>query len=182
MTVPQIILFLDTNGQPHAESVGRNGSRVKVELSSDFLSQNPELHSEFLRQQDEIKAQGEELKRASDLAKSRRPLVEDSAALARKVYLAKEARWTSWIDSLPLDEQLRQLAKREEIQIKRREEADAQARTIWFKVAQDHSIELADRVISDPTRRPNRRVLVKVNAGGAKVTYNPRFDGGDDLI
>jgi hypothetical protein len=175
MPVPQIILFLDTQGVAHAESVGKNGSRLKINLPSDFLSQNSELHAEFIRQQDEIRAHEASLQKAAS-ARDSRPIIEDGAALAKRVRDAKEARFTAWIDSLPADEATRQLIKREEIQRKRREEADAQARTIWHRVARDHSIELADRVISDPARRPNQRVLVKVNAGGAKVTYNPRYD------
>lgn len=52
----QIIVFLDTDGNIHCETPGRNGARSKLDLPSDFAARNPELVNELRTQAAEQEA------------------------------------------------------------------------------------------------------------------------------
>lgn len=56
---PQIIVFLDLEGKPHAELPSANGARQRVELSPDWTVRNPELMSalNLLREQQRIESE-----------------------------------------------------------------------------------------------------------------------------
>ncbi len=47
---PQLILFLDPSGQPHAEAPSVNGARTKIDLDPDFAERNPEIMSALCAQ------------------------------------------------------------------------------------------------------------------------------------
>lgn len=172
MTTSQIIVFMDSVGQVRAEAPGWNGHRVKVNLEADFLDRNPELRAELIAQQDRAKrvasAMAPQIERR-DPELDRR---ERNAEIARQRVIDDQ----KWLDSLSESAREHELAKREEKRLAIIEAENARARDLYRRTAKNHGTNLADRVIADPSRRPNQRIVISVNQNGAKVTYNPRFD------
>lgn len=95
---------------------------------------------------------------------------ENNAAIAK----ARAEADRRYLDSLSNEARGYEESKREKKRLAIAEAEKARARDLWRTTAKHHSIDLADRVIDDPSRRPNQRVVI--NHGGVKVTYNPRFD------
>lgn len=161
MTVPQfqVTFFLDTQGQLHAESLGKNGMRQKFDLTDadEFLLQiGAELVAQSFREQ-QIRAQ---------------TIAAPSSQEAKPVSAIARDKDQEYLNSLTDKERETTLARRTVEAEKRRQAELDRARDIWLTTAREHNVELANRVIPDPSRRPRRHVLVD-NIAVSPRTYDP---------
>lgn len=82
----QIVIFLDSVGNFHAEMPGRNGARRKIDLPLDFAQRNPELVAELVAEH-EVERQ----RKLADLRAMQNENIQYIAdnhgvGMARKVY------------------------------------------------------------------------------------------------
>jgi len=158
MTVPQtpvpvfqLILFLDIVGNIHAEAPGPNGTRRKIDLPHDFLDRNPKLAAELMMQRDHYHA----AKVPTPPSKIERydPQLEREARI-QKAREDHDRQWQTYLNSLsPTDREIA-IAKRDAKLARAREAELQRPKDVWFGVALNHGTGLANRVISDPSRRP----------------------------
>lgn len=177
----QATIHLDTDGNVHCEMPGRNGMRQKIYLPPDFASRNPELMSVLLGEklyQDEQAAKERVI--AAQVAEARaKQAAEEQAQLVRR--LEKEvaegkrrtttsaAEWQAKYNAASVEVKAEMDRIKDAAIAKQNELDEARAKSLWLGVASDHSIKLANKVITDRKRRPNRRIEL-----GNGQTHNPR--------
>lgn len=158
----QLILYLDTSGEIHAELPGLNGARRKIELPDD-LTTDPFLlsilHEEQRRQTKTIEDASAAHAKIEAERKAR------SANHNEEIARQHEAKWAEEYRNATPERQAEMKAKRDEI-----------AKKIWENTSRTLGVPLANRVIPDKNRRPNRRYVTK--DGG---TYNPRTEKKFDI-
>jgi len=163
----QIIVFLDSQGVPHAELPGINGAaRRQVELGPFWTDRNPEIMQTL-----QAEAQEQEIrnKRLGQLARERKIQAENEAAERERrsnesIAREKMADWQRRYDSATPEVRAGMERQRDRIIEANRN----RAKDIWMGLATDHDVALANKAINDRSRRPNKRVSI---AGGR--SYNP---------
>jgi len=162
-------LVLAWNGTTLQVEASKNGQRVKLTTVS-FADLPGEIQFELQTQLRENQAKAERTTWAPEASK-----VDPERERMLRNQAAAEARlkaYAEWYAGLSREQQAAEDLKREQ----RKEKQDAQRREqgmrVYQRVATDHSIELANKVVDDPTRRPTR-VEVSTN-GTTKVYYYPR--------
>lgn len=177
----QLVVFLDKSGNFHAELPGLNGARVKVHLGEDFRQRNPEITCALLDAQSALDLRSERIAEELAAKHNLKSQGEKLAELARE----REARFDTWIETLPKDRRESEIRKRNERLKKAAETADATARDIYYYTASRHDVDLADRIISDAKRRPRKVISISVNGtrkeispqtGTASVNGGKKFD------
>ena len=161
MSVPQfqVTFFLDTDGKLHAESKGRNGQRQKFDLedAEEFLlTIGGELAAEAFRAQ-QIRAQ---------------TIAAPTSVSAKSISQIAKDQDQEYLNGLTDKERETTLARRTTEAEKRRQQELDRARDLWLETARNHTVELANRVIDDPARRPRRHVLIN-NIAVSPRTYDP---------
>lgn len=173
MPDPTIIIALTASGLV-VEAPGANGMRAKIEgLTLDDLPF--EIRASLIEQQDRLKAA------PKPSPAPRVDYVDPQIERERSAILAgqeRRKRHMEWIETLGPDQRAYQLEKLADADRRIREQADDRARQIWLGLAKDHDIDLANRVISDPNRRPRRKVVV-VTSNGQKL-ISPRTGATSD--
>ncbi len=150
MPVPQIIIAWDQFGIK-VEAPGPNGTRIKIEdVSFDQLPSS--IQAALIEQKDRLDREPKPI-----LAPSARdridPEVERRERIEREK-VARQERFAAWLDTLTDAERERQIAIRDAKLQKARDAENERAKSIWYNTASRHGKQLADRVISDPKRRP----------------------------
>jgi hypothetical protein len=168
----QLIIYLDTEGNPHCELPGRNGMRQTVALPCDFAFRNPEIMA-TLRVEDKIeRAANAKVAEANRIADEKRQA--ESARIAQltnaEIAAKRAAAWQAAYDSATPEKQAIMMAKKVAAKAHQDELNAARAKGLWQGIASPHGIKLANRVI-DKKRRPNKRI--STSNGG---TYNPRTE------
>lgn len=160
----QVILFMDVRGGFHAEGPGKNGQRAKIDLPPDFGQRNPELLIELTHQRDHDRPQALSPS-AGDL--SRRRDAEKALRKAEQAAALIETQRKHW-ESLTEAQQNEILAKREIAAEKRRERELETAHSVWNRTAtrMGQGIDLANRIIDDPRRRPKSAAKLTREAHG----------------
>lgn len=153
----QIILFMDSTGAIRAEMPGINGVvRRKIDLPLG-IRENPDLitllQTELYRIRDLRAAQTKTPAPKPDYEAARH---EKNAQIARE----RAERHRLWFDNLTEDQKALETAKMVARVEKLNAQIDSRAREIWTYCAETHSIQLANRIIDDPTRRPRKRVMI----------------------
>lgn len=163
MALAQIIITMNSAGVLRCEAPGKNGMRQKIDLPCDWSFLNPVLVAEL----------------KSQLAAAKRT-VQAPAATRVDPQIAREARiaqaradhlreWTERFNAGTDVEREIMLYRREQAQRKSQELEHARAKAIWEQTAADHGIALANRVITDPKRRP--RIARVVNGNKPSVDH-----------
>lgn len=177
---PQLILAWTAAGLV-IEAPGAGGAaRAKIDgvsfdmlpapMQAALLEQKDRIDSERARQ-NAIAAR----ERASRPTPPARPIVEVERRLENERIAAERfAKWTAYLESLPAPERERQIAKRDAAFARRQAQLDENAKQLYAYTAGKHSIDLANRVIPDPKRRPKaaRRSATRV----AKATTKSGVD------
>lgn len=166
----QLIIFLDKQGNFHAEMPGQNGARVKVYLGENFRERNPEIAVALTEKQADLDA----LTARITLAKKADYIDPQIERDRKNAELREEnlAKRQAWLDSLPRDRRELEEAKLEKARLRALEESNARARGLYHYVASAHDIHLAARVITDPSRRPKRKIAVQ-RADGSIIMATP---------
>lgn len=172
----QVVISLDPLGNLRAEMPGLSGApRRKIDLPPNFAAQNPDLMA--ILQSDLARITDEKRR----LSESQKPAYID-ATVAREEYnrrIAAERALKAQqnYEALTTDQQVafdRNMAIRVE---KLNSQLSVRSREIWTYCAKSHSIQLANRVIQDPTKRPRKVVEVTTNGKSIEISpSNPRFD------
>lgn len=164
MTTSQLILAWD-GLTLKVEAPSSNGTRKKIEnVSFDDLPET--IQFELQTQLAANKAREQHTVEAPSA--SRDSWEETKRNQNKEIAKAREAKHNSWLDSLdPL------VADWHREKIRKKQEAQEQKRgeLIWTRVATDHSVELANRVVTDPARRP--KMIVVTKAGAKEVHRRP---------
>lgn len=175
-TSPQLIVFLDLLDNIHAEAAGQNGQRRKIDLPPDFRDRNPELFTALCEARDLSRRIEAPLPSAGDLAKRRDD--EIAARNAEQARLVEQKRRDHW-NSLTEDQQAAILAAKEAAKEKQRARELETAHSVWNRTAQTVGlgVNLANRVIDDPARRPrSAKTLTRLINGEPAPRRNRKID------
>ena len=153
-----MILFMDSAGTLRAEMPGLSGTaRRKIDLPPGFAESNPELiaifKTELVRIQDQKRRQAQSKPDYIDPILAReernRQIAVERAAKARIAY-----------EKMSASERANHDRKMQAQVEKLNAQLHARSREIWTYCAESHSVQLANRVIDDPKRRPRRKVML----------------------
>lgn len=163
LSTPQVIIAWN-QGAVLCEGPSANGSaRDKIEgISFDELPAS--IQASLIAQRDRNRAtiQAQAPKRPSAPTLSREERIEKARADHARA-------WQQKFDASTFEEQQLMLFKRHQAEEKRKAEELAHARQVWWGVHNNHGRELADRVITDPKRRPRA-----ANAAAKKSSPKPK--------
>lgn len=150
MPVPQLTIFLTPSGDFRAELPAQNGARQGLPLPKDFATKNPEIAAALRAQAARIQEHDDRLSAASAAARKRE----------------QEQRDLDWYENLTRAERDRIRASADHARSRLEQVELDRAKRVWAYTATHHSIDLANRVIEDPKRRPKAS---KVIAGRAVI-------------
>lgn len=164
--ISQLIIFMDSTGALRAEMPGANGARRKVAISGFFEKRNPELMALLKEDQEQHKAQVHQL---SELRSRNIQFARENAEaeLARRNndLLEKAKKRRNWLDSLPASQRALEEKKIDEKLQHAADVSNARARGLYHYIVDNHTLQLAERVIDDPKRRPRRKILISTSSG-----------------
>jgi|SRR5215469_1959742 len=173
MPIPQLILFLDTSGIPHAEFPGRNGARPeKLDLGPDWPMRNPELMQALQNRAVEQRLEAEKIARfnaineAAREAESKKYETPTNAEIAAK----RMADWQAKFEAADPATQFKMAITASEARDKQAKLESERSKQLYQGLASKHDIPTANKVIPQ-NRRPNKRLSLK--GGGS---YNGRTE------
>lgn len=149
----QLVLYMDFTGALRAEAPGPNGARRKIDLAPNFAKKNPDLITLLREDLEQQRAQADHIARLAAQQPASLDAIENLRT-KRLNAMDRESvdRWTLWMRA-SVDEDKRQ-AEIERRVAKAKAEDDERGRRIWSAVAARHGIQLANRVVDNPNRRP----------------------------
>ncbi len=171
MFTPQLIIFMDKNGNFHAELPGLNGARQKIHLGEDFRKRNPEITTALLDANAALVARQEKIE--EDLAQKQ--AAKSQAEKLAEIAVEREARFDAWLNTLPKDRQRVEIQKREDRRTRAQAAELKRARSIWSHNAEHHGIDFANKITPDKNRRPRRKVI-SISADGTRKEISPRTE------
>jgi hypothetical protein len=177
MPHPTLVISWDQFGLKVEAPTHNGAARVKIEGIS-FSDLPPTMQAALIEQRDRIARQP-----APTLAPSARESRDFETIRRERIEKEKkdrEDRWNAALEKMTEKEREFALAQREENIRKAEEYRLLVAKRVWHNVASDHGTELANRVISDPTRRPGKRVIVVTKNGQHEI--NPRNQAAFELL
>lgn len=180
MSDPQVIIRLDSAGNVQCEAPGLNGAaRTKIE-GVRFENLDPAIQAALIAQRDRAQAPTQLAPKAAE-----RLIPEDRLELAKRAGEDRRKRHLAWIETLPREQADREREKLRKIAERQHEAEIARAHEIYQRTAQRHSVELANRVISDPKRRPRKAhqgATAKPSSKSTKVDLTNLREGIDYKI